>query len=103
MRRGEIVVALLGAANRDPALCPAPATFDIRRDPNRHVAFGSGVHFCIGAPLARLEATIALRSLLGRFPDLQLDADPAAIAWQREKALFRCVESLPIRFTVPVA
>jgi cytochrome P450 len=98
MREGQIVIALLAAANRDPAACPAPGTFDIARDPNRHLAFGSGVHFCIGASLARLEAAIALRTLLERFPDLALDVPPEAIRWQREKALFRCVEALPVRF-----
>jgi cytochrome P450 len=99
LREGQIVIALLAAANRDAAVCPAPDTFDITREPNRHVAFGSGVHYCIGSPLARLEATTALGSLLDRFPDLALAVPAEQIRWQREKALFRCVEALPVRFT----
>ncbi|MCY7419256.1 MAG: cytochrome P450 [Chloroflexi bacterium] len=96
LRAGQIAIQLLGAANRDPEHFDEPDSFDIRRSPNRHIAFGSGIHFCIGAPLARLEATIALSAVLRRFPDLEL-ATPA-VTWQSEKALFRCVSSLPVRF-----
>jgi cytochrome P450 len=95
LTRGQIVIQLLGAANRDPEHFGDAEAFDVTRHPNRHIAFGSGVHFCIGAPLARLEARIALRSLLQRMPDLELAS--ADVTWQSEKALFRCVRELPVQ------
>jgi cytochrome P450 len=73
---GEKVAALLGAANRDPAVFAEPDTFDVRRDPNPHLAFGVGVHFCLGAPLARMELAESLRTLFDRLPGLHLTAEP---------------------------
>jgi len=72
VRPGEKVAALLGAANRDPAVFDQPDAFEPGRDPNPHLAFGAGIHFCIGAPLARLELQIAVRTLFARFPRLEL-------------------------------
>ncbi len=95
MRKDQIVIQLLGAANRDAAHFERAEAFDISRRPNRHIAFGSGVHFCIGAPLARLEANVALRAVLQRMPRLELAVDD--VEWQTGKALFRCVRSLPVR------
>jgi cytochrome P450 len=70
LQPGDKVAALLGAANRDPAVFADPDRFDGGRDPNPHLAFGAGIHFCIGAPLARLELEISVRTMLARFPDL---------------------------------
>jgi cytochrome P450 len=70
--KGAIVIAGIGAANRDPAVFPEPDRFDIARRENHHLSFGFGAHFCLGAPLARLEGEIAFRTLLERFPKLAL-------------------------------
>ncbi|MGW1073401.1 cytochrome P450 family protein [Streptomyces sp. NPDC002537] len=94
---GSLVLPVLADADRDPARFPEPDRFDIRRDARGHVAFGHGIHYCLGAPLARLEARIAIRSLLERFPDLALDVHPAALAW-RQGMLIRGPERVPVRF-----
>jgi cytochrome P450 len=73
---GSFVLMLLGAANRDPVLCADPDQFSVRRGARRHLAFGHGIHFCLGAPLARLEAVIALRQLLPLLPRLRIAGEP---------------------------
>ena len=70
---GEVVTLWLGSANRDPEVFDAPDEFRPERSPNRHMAFGNGIHYCLGAPLARIEASVAVRELLDRFE--RLDAD----------------------------
>ena len=71
IRAGQVIMAQIGSANRDEAQFPNADTFDIRRTPNRHIAFGHGIHFCLGAPLARLEAKIALTLLFERLQDIR--------------------------------
>jgi cytochrome P450 len=73
LKRGDFVLGWLSCANHDPAQFPHPERFDIERDPNRHVAFGHGIHFCLGAPLARLETKIALTIMLERLLDVKHD------------------------------
>jgi cytochrome P450 len=95
---GELVLVAMADANRDPARFPSPDRFDISRDARGHVAFGHGIHHCLGAPLARLEARIAIRTLLERCPHLALDIHPAAITW-RPGLMIRGPLSLPVRFS----
>jgi hypothetical protein len=91
---GETIFFMLGAANRDPPLFSDPERFDIGRSPNAQLGFGAGLHCCIGAPMARLEARIALGRLLARFASLELaDAQPR---WRRLINL-RGLEALPYR------
>jgi len=75
---GEKIAALLGAANRDPAVFADADTFDVGRDPNPHLAFGVGVHFCLGAPLARMELAESVAALFARFPDLAPAGEPVS-------------------------
>jgi cytochrome P450 PksS len=93
--RGETVHAVLASANRDERQFPNPDSLDISREPNKHLAFGLGPHFCLGAPLARLEAQIAITTLLRRLPDLRLTATADRLRWRRG-LLLRGVESLPV-------
>lgn len=95
IERGQLVAQMLGAANRDPEVFPEPDRFDITRDSGRHIAFGYGIHFCIGAPLARIEADVAFRTLLRRFPALKLKQENAD--W-REEIVFRGLNSLMVEF-----
>ena len=76
VEEGQKIAALLGAANRDAGVFADADTFDAARDPNPHLAFGAGVHFCLGAPLARMELVESLNALFGRFPALELDGPP---------------------------
>ena len=98
MRRGQMVAIGLAAANRDPEVFDDPDRLDLSRDPNPHLAFGHGAHFCIGSQLARLEAEIALSALLTRFPDFSGPVDPPS--WRRSM-LLRGPASLPIELGNP--
>jgi cytochrome P450 len=93
--RGEMVSAVLASANRDERQFPNPDALDITREPNKHLSFGLGTHFCLGASLARLEGQIAINALLRRASDLQLAAAPKALCW-RGGLLLRGLEALPV-------
>ena len=93
--RGALVFGVIGSANRDERQFPHPDTLDITRDPNRHLAFGQGGHYCVGAPLARMEGQIAMSTLLQRCPDLRLVQAPERLRWRRGLVL-RGLESLPV-------
>ncbi|PWI15308.1 cytochrome P450 [Streptomyces sp. Act143] len=99
--RGGMVVVALGAAGRDApqAEDTDPAALDVTRPAARHLAFGHGIHYCLGAPLARLEATIALRTLLARVPELELAVSADALEWIGS-GIVRGVLSLPVRYRV---
>jgi cytochrome P450 len=90
---GQDVVALMGAANRDPSVFERPDALDLGRADNRHLAFGGGIHFCLGAPLARVEGGTAIASLVGRFGSLQLATDLPV--W-RDTVTLRALSSLPV-------
>ena len=99
IRRAEQVFAVLGSANRDETQFPNADQVDVGRAPNRHLAFGHGAHYCLGAPLARLEGQIGISSLLGRFPTLSLDV-PRRQLKLREGLVLRGVTSLPVSFEI---
>jgi pimeloyl-[acyl-carrier protein] synthase len=92
---GALALKIVAAADRDPAQFKDPDKFDITRDPNEHVAFGEGIHFCIGAPLARMEARITFETMLERFPRLRLK-DPAMKPVYKGSYFLRGLESLPL-------
>lgn len=92
----ELVLVSLAAADRDGSKFPDPDRFDITRATNGHLAFGHGIHFCVGAPLARMEGEIAIRKLLARYPNLRLAAEVEQLQW-RDSTLMRGVTELPVR------
>jgi cytochrome P450 len=95
IQAGQAVLMCLGAANRDPAVFPDPDRLDLRRQDNRHVAFGYGIHYCLGAPLARIEGEIAFNTLLRRLPNPRLATGEPEWA---PNLVFRGLRSLPIEF-----
>ncbi|WP_405545906.1 cytochrome P450 [Streptomyces phaeochromogenes] len=94
---GETVLLSLAAANRDPRRFPDADRFDLGRDATGHLALGHGIHYCLGAPLARLETEIALAALLERLPDLKLDGDPGDLRW-RPSLRARGLLALPVTY-----
>jgi cytochrome P450 len=96
---GAPLVAWIGSANRDERQFREPEQFDIDRTPNRHLAFGHGIHFCLGAPLARLEARIALQGILDRLPGLTLA--PGARLERMDSTIIYGVKELPVSWTTP--
>ncbi|MEW2458623.1 cytochrome P450 family protein [Streptomyces albus] len=98
VREGEPVLVVLAAADRDPARFSEPDTLDVTRGDNQHLGYGHGIHYCLGAPLARLEGRTALAALLGRLPDLRLAADPDELRW-RGGLIMRGLRTLPVAFT----
>jgi len=97
IRRGEMVFACLAAANSDPNVFPHPERLDIHRQPNRHLAFGAGIHVCLGAKLARVETAIALERLFTRFPDLHLAVPRSQISYAPRFGT-RSLRSLPVKW-----
>ncbi|MEU3313216.1 cytochrome P450 [Streptomyces sp. NPDC006687] len=97
---GDPVLVVLAAADRDPARFTDPDTLDLSRSDNQHLGYGHGIHYCLGAPLARLEGQTALATLLKRLPDLELAVPPADLRW-RGGLIMRGLRTLPVRFTVP--
>jgi cytochrome P450 PksS len=95
LRRGDKIMAMLAAANMDPAANPHPERLDLQRKPNRHIAFGTGIHFCLGHQLARIEGRCALKSLLQRWPKLTLAVDQSDITWRKRPGL-NAIERLPV-------
>ena len=95
IRPGEIIAAFMSSANRDPRQFERPDELIVTREPNRHLTFGHGIHFCLGAPLARLEAQIAFASILRRFDEITLlDEAPR---W-KPQIFFRGLHALPVAF-----
>jgi cytochrome P450 len=93
---GEWVLSAISSADRDPAKFPDPDQLDLGRDTRGHVAFGHGIHYCLGAPLARMEAEVALGALLARFPGTSLAVPPEELRWRRV-SLMNGLESLRVR------
>jgi cytochrome P450 len=97
LRRGDLIIVIPASANRDETRFANPVELDLSRQNNSHLAFGKGVHYCLGAPLARLEGEVALAALLRRFPKLRLDIPSAELHW-REVPMFHSLERLPLRW-----
>src|SRR5262245_25281709 len=95
LKKGDKIMAMLAAANMDPDANPRPEKLDLQRRPNRHLSFGTGIHFCLGHQLARIEGKCALEALFKRWPQLALAVPPEAIRWRQRPGL-RAIEKLPV-------
>ena len=95
LNKGDRVMAMIVAANMDAAANECPERLDLARRPNRHLSFGTGIHFCLGHQLARIEAICALQALFTRWPNLQLAVNPSQIHWRTRPGL-RSIEKLPV-------
>src|SRR5262245_19025336 len=95
VKKGERIMAMLAAANMDPAANAHPERLDLKRRPNRHIAFGTGIHFCLGHQLARIEGKCALKALFGRWPKLTLAVPESEITW-RKRAGLNAIDRLPV-------
>ncbi len=93
--RGELVFAVLASANRDERQFPEPNALDLAREPNKHLSFGLGAHYCLGAPLARLEAQVAIQTLLVRAAELELSVPAESLRW-RPGLVVRGLDALPV-------
>ena len=88
-------MAMLAAANMDPEANPHSETLDLERRPNRHLSFGTGIHFCLGHQLARMEGRCALEALFKRWPQLELAVPPKSVRWRQRPGL-RAIQVLPV-------
>ena len=95
LRKGDKIMVLLAAANMDPQANPNPERLDLGRKRNRHIAFGTGIHFCLGHQLARIEGRCALKSLFRRWPELALAVDESEITWRKRPGI-RAIDRLPV-------
>jgi cytochrome P450 len=95
LKKAEKIMAMLAAANLDPQANAHPEKLDLERKPNRHIAFGTGIHFCLGHQLARIEGTCALKALFRRWPKLELAVDESQIKWRKRPGL-KAIEHLPV-------
>ncbi len=95
LKKGQRIMAMLAAANMDPEANPHSETLDLERRPNRHLSFGTGIHFCLGHQLARMEGRCALEALFKRWPQLQLAVPPKSVRWRQRPGL-RAIQVLPV-------
>jgi cytochrome P450 len=95
LKKGDKIMAMLAAANMDPDANSRPEKLDLERRPNRHLSFGTGIHFCLGHQLARIEGKCALEALFKRWPQLALAVPPESIRWRQRPGL-RAIEKLPV-------
>lgn len=100
LKKGDRVMVMLAAANMDPTVHDRPENLDLERKPNRHISFGTGIHFCLGHQLARIEAACALEVLFVRWPRLGLAVDPAEVHWRKRPGL-RAIAKLPVTPDAP--